>query len=503
MTLGAVRRGFVIAMMLATAAHIAHADRMAFDPSAIYRVPRGAGPADGPRDAPVTIVAWSDHACGYCNRVQGTLDQLDRLYPGQLRWVHRTLPLDDDETTAAEASLAANAQGKFRAMNERLYAIGGRVDRISVELIARELGLDMIRFRADLDTRAYRKQIEADVADAHTLGVTGTPTFFVNGRPIQGGQRLKVFVEVIDAELARARSAPQSDYEALVADGRVTADSPRSSDDTVDLDPAQTYTVGLGLPGHQLGPDDAMVTVVVWSDFQCPFCAKAAPVLAQLRDKYGARIRIVFRHLPMAFHRDAALAAEAAIAAADQGKFWAFHDQIFARFGALSRKDLETFAGAAGLDLVRFRAALDDRRYRDLVAVEAASALALGIDGTPTMFINGTPIIGAQSLETLVRMVDVQLGRANAMVKNGVAAKDVYALLMSGARGVERADPARVPQDSVAKLAPRDDERAQIVMAACRRRDGKHAQHMAAGLTGAIRARATRVCATSGIDLAP
>src|SRR4051812_10873584 len=194
----------------------AHADRLGFDPRTVYKVPRGEAPANGPADAPVTIVAWSDYACAYCNRVQGTLDHLAQLYPGQLRWVHRTLPLDDDNTLAPEAALAAAAQGRFRPMNDRLYALGGRVDRATVELVARELGLDMVRFRADLDGRAYRASIAADMADAGALGVLGTPTFFVNGRPIHGNQPLSVFVEIVDQELARAAKHPGG-YDALVA----------------------------------------------------------------------------------------------------------------------------------------------------------------------------------------------------------------------------------------------------------------------------------------------
>src|SRR5262245_11486219 len=84
----------------------AHADRPGFDPRLVYKMPRGAAHGEGPIDAPITIVEWSDYACGYCNRVQSTLDHLNRLYPDQIRWVHRTLLLDEDYTLAAEASLA-------------------------------------------------------------------------------------------------------------------------------------------------------------------------------------------------------------------------------------------------------------------------------------------------------------------------------------------------------------------------------------------------------------
>src|SRR5688572_23268011 len=113
----------IVALLAATA----HADKREFDPASIYKVPQGASPTEGPAEAPVTIVAWSDHTCGYCIRVQPTLDFLARLYPGQLRIVHRWQPLDEDNTLAAEAALAAAAQGRMRPMNERLYALHGKV----------------------------------------------------------------------------------------------------------------------------------------------------------------------------------------------------------------------------------------------------------------------------------------------------------------------------------------------------------------------------------------
>src|SRR5437660_8788162 len=170
---------FRVAVVIALAARVAGADgvtqigngQASFDPQSVYKVPRGVAPGYGPADAPFTIVAWSDYQCGYCARVQDTLDRLDRLYPGLIRWVHRELPLDEDHPIAAEAALAAAAQGKFRAMHQRLYALRGHVDRADVELVARELGLDMLRFRGELDAGVYRKAIAADVADAMKIGV--------------------------------------------------------------------------------------------------------------------------------------------------------------------------------------------------------------------------------------------------------------------------------------------------------------------------------------------
>lgn len=501
-----------LALLITTGVSVAHADvarrttGASFAPDTVYKVPRGHGPSDGPADAPLTMVDWSDYACGYCNRAQETLDRLDRIYPGQIRWVHRILPLDDDNTIAAEAALAAAAQGRFRPMHARLYAVRGEVDRATVESFAQELGLDMVRFRAELDAGTYRTQIAADVADAAQIGVTGTPTFFLNGRPIHGSQPLKVFADIADQELARATTAraqhPPDLYEALVGSGKPIADAPPDTgNESTELSPNTAYKVGLGLPGHQLGPDDALVTIVEFSDFQCPYCAKEAPVLAKIHDKYGAQVRIIYRHMAMGFHRNASLAAEASVAAADQGKFWAFHDQVFGNFGHLARTDLEGYAQAIGLDMVKFRAALDDRRYRDAVVAETAAAEALGVDGTPTMFLNGQPISGARDAASLDKIVGAMVDRAKEAVARGLDPHDIYAMVMSMAEGDERADPSAIPDAGKGHLELRAEDRARAVSAACRRHDPVRAGKLAGTLEGDAKKRAAAVCSGEGIDL--
>ena len=493
-----MRKAVLLLIMLAGTAA---AEKLEFDPASIYKVPQGTGPSEGPADAPITIVAWSDHACGYCIRVQATLDHLVRLYPGQLRFVHRTLPLDDDNTLSAEAALAAAAQGKFKPMSDRLYGVHGKVDRAAVELMARELGLDMLRFRAALDTGAYRAQIADDVKDAVALGITGTPVFFITGRPISGNQPLKAFAEAVDLELDRVATTQGATYDALVGSGKPKADIPDVDRSSPELDPKTTYKMGLGLPGHQQGPDDALVTIVVWGDFQCPFCARMAPILEQVRVKYAGLVRVVFRHLPMTFHKKAALASEAAVAAAEQGKFWAFHDAMWVGFGNLDRSDLEQFAMMAGLDMPKFRAALDDRRHHDAVIAEAAAALALGVDGTPTTFINGKPIVGSKDVATVSALVEEQLLQAKQVVAGGIAARDYYAVVMSGAKGYDRADPSTIPDVANMRLAMRAEDRSRAVAAACRRHDARRATELAAGLTGEARKRARLVCTAGGVDL--
>jgi protein-disulfide isomerase len=506
-------RSPVVASLLAVAATaaVARADGMtqvapsdvSFAPGDVYAVPRGDSPAYGPANAPITVVAWSDYACAYCAVVQDTLDRLDRLYPGLIRWVNRAMPVEDD-TIATEAALAAAAQGQFRAMHDRLYAVRGRVDRVQVELVARELGLDMLRFRADLDAGTYRKAIAADLADASALGITGTPMFFINGRAVFGNQPLAVFADVVDQALARAKEVaathPADLYAALVAHGKPAADAHGEvSNQPVMLSPRSVYRVGLGLPNHAIGKDDALVTIVEWSDFACPFCAKQAPVLAKLRAKYGDDLRVVYRDFPVRFHPESTIAAEAGAAAAAQGKFWAFHDQVFAHFGLLSRADLERYAVAAGLDLAPFRAALDDRRYHDAVIAEGAAAAAFGVEGTPTLFINGRPYVGMRDEANLDQLVSLYVDLEKQMLARGVPRNMLYALAMAVGHGEDLADPANVPEPTRIEL--RDDARTRAVDAACRRRDPARAAELAAPLAGDAKQRAASVCASEGIDL--
>lgn len=163
---------------------------------------RAAPPTEGPDAAPVTIVGWSDFSCEQCAHVQPKLAALAKRYPAKIRWVHRAFPLDHDNLLAAEASYAAAAQGRYKAMSEALYKVRGYVDRAKVEKMAHKLGLDMKRFRADLDAQRFRIEIEADLAEAYHRGVRGAPTFFVNGHRLAGNQPLDVFVHAVDEALA-------------------------------------------------------------------------------------------------------------------------------------------------------------------------------------------------------------------------------------------------------------------------------------------------------------
>jgi protein-disulfide isomerase len=160
-----------------------------------------------------------------------------------------------------------------------------------------------------------------------------------------------------------------------------------------------------------MGRADAKVTVEVWSDFQCPFCARGATTVKQLREKYGDKVRIVFRHQPLPMHAQARLAAAASMAAHEQGKFWEFHDALFANQRALDRDSLEALAGKLNLDMERFRRALSSSTWSNYVETEVAEAQRRGVSGTPTFFINGKAVIGAQPVGVFEEAIDAALKR--------------------------------------------------------------------------------------------
>ena len=215
-------------------------------------------------------------------------------------------------------------------------------------------------------------------------------------------------------------------------------------------------------------------------------------MLRHAHEKYGDKVRIVYRHLPL--HRSSNLAAEAAVAAGEQGKFWPFHDEVFANFGHLTREDLEAAAKTAGLDLAAFRAALDARTYRDVVEADAADGVALGVDGTPTMFVNGHPINGAMEETTFDALLDNEIARADKAIAAGVAPQDLYALEMSAAIGSERADPSALPEATAMHMEPSADDRERAVIAACRGRETARAKSLVHGVTDARAALAAGDC---------
>ena len=157
------------------------------------------------------------------------------------------------------------------------------------------------------------------------------------------------------------------------------------------------------------GPKDAKLTLVEYSDFECPYCGRAAEVITKVKEKYGTKVRFVFRQFPLPMHSHADLAAQASLAANAQGKFWAFHDLLFQNQRDLERPSLEKFAQKAGLDMAKFKKALDDHTYADAVKADVKLGTEASVGGTPTMFLGAERVENGLDVDVLSAEIDRRL----------------------------------------------------------------------------------------------
>ncbi len=382
------------------------------------RIPVGESPVRGRADALVTVVVFSDFQCPFCARVLPTLGALAERYGDDVRfvWKNNPLPFHDRARPAAEAAMVvfakAGAEGFWR-FHDALFANQRDLTTERLEDAAEAVGVPRAVLRAELASGRYAAQVDADMALARSVGATGTPNFFINGTQLTGAQPVERFVAVIDPVLALARAiAPrESAYAVMVANPVPAPEAPRPRGPAAppsNPDPAQRLRVPVsGAPAR--GPATALVTMVVFSDFQCPFCERANRTITALRARYGADLRVVFRHEPLPFHPNARPAAEAALEArAQRGEagFWAMHDLLFAHRTELDRPHLEGFARTLGLDLARFREALDQHTHEAAIVADEALAASAEATGTPHFFVNGLRVVGAQPEAVFVTAID-------------------------------------------------------------------------------------------------
>jgi protein-disulfide isomerase len=158
-------------------------------------------------------------------------------------------------------------------------------------------------------------------------------------------------------------------------------------------------------------PAGAPITIVEFSDFQCPFCGRVNPTLAAAKDKYGDKLRIVFRQFPLNIHPQAPKAAEASLCANEQGKFWEMHDALFADAQKLSIDDLKAKATSIGLDKTKFDTCLDSSAMAAKVAKDLEDGQKYGVSSTPSLFVNGRLVAGAVGIEDLSKIIDDELAR--------------------------------------------------------------------------------------------
>ncbi|MFN0062437.1 MAG: DsbA family protein [Myxococcaceae bacterium] len=170
------------------------------------------------------------------------------------------------------------------------------------------------------------------------------------------------------------------------------------------------FRVPVAATGPAKGPESAKVTLVEFSDFECPFCSRAKDTVDQVMAAYPGKVRLVFRQFPLRrIHPNAAKAAEAALCANEQGKFWEYHDVLFANQKALDMASLKQHATTVGLEAGAFGGCLDSGKFAKQVETDEKEGAALGVQGTPAFFVNGVALTGAVPLEDFKRQIDAEL----------------------------------------------------------------------------------------------
>jgi protein-disulfide isomerase len=414
---------------------------------ALAKVPvTAADPQWGSVDAPVTIVELSDFQCPFCARVQPTLEALKKKYgPTQLRLVfkHSPLPFHQDARPAAEVAAAVfmlAGSDAFYKFHHQAFANYQALTKENLFGWATSVGVQPSALQAWLDSGRAGQKVDEDMKLAKELGASGTPAFRINGVTLTGAQPLEVFVKVVDEQLAAAReltqggTPPRLVYVTLTDKNLVqdTAAKAATKPEAVE-DDTKIWNVPVLPDDPQRGAKDALVTVIVFSEYQCPFCKRVEATLGELHQLYGKDLRMVWKDNPLPFHpraKPAAKLARLVFQIKGNDAFWKMHDALFANNPALEDSDFEELATKQGLVWKALQPQLAasklDARIDD--SIELASDFQAR--GTPHFFINGRRLSGAQPVDAFRKVIDEELAKARAVVERGTPRAKVYAQLV-------------------------------------------------------------------------
>ncbi len=386
----------------------------------VWKVPVGGSPVRGPSTALVTIVEFGDFQCAYCKKVQPALERVRAEYGDRVRFVWKDEPLSFHPRANPAAQLARFARAiqgdaAFFAMHDRLFDAQPDLEEADLEGLARASGLDAVKAMAAVHAQAYARAIDVDVNLADDVSASGTPHFFVNGRRMVGAQGFDKFKVVIDAEITKAEAllrggvAKTALYDTITKDGKSAPEPERKA-------------VAAGpTPTPFRGSANAKVVIQEFSDFQCPFCGRVEPTIDQLLKDYPGKVKVIWRNLPLAFHQDAELAAEAAREAfAQKGNegFSKMRELLFANQSApegLKRAQLESYAAALGLDLKKFGKALNDGTHKAAIEADKKAANDANIEGTPAFVVGPYLLSGAQPPAKFKKLVERVLNETAAV----------------------------------------------------------------------------------------
>ncbi len=388
------------------------------DTTTVFNVPVGTSPQEWSTKPLVTIVEFSDFQCPFCKRVEPSLKQIHDTYGDKvaLVWKNEPLPFHNRAMPAAEVAMEALSEKGVKGFweaHDKLFESQPKLEDADLEAVAKDLGLNVAKVDDAIKNNTWKKLIDDDNALSQTLQASGTPHFFINGRRLVGAQPFDKFKEIIDQEITKAQgllssgTAQKDLYATLMKAAKPAGAAPGGGGG--DLEKKAMPSIA-GAPWK--GAKNAKVTIVQFSDFQCPFCSRVEPTVDQVMKDYGDKVKIVWRNYPLPFHQNAMPAAQAAMEAYKQkgsDGFWKMHDTLFKNQSALDRASLENYATQVGLDMTKFKSALDDATHKAEIDADQKMGQDSGVNGTPAFFINGYFVNGAQPYDKFKAAIDKAL----------------------------------------------------------------------------------------------
>jgi protein-disulfide isomerase len=442
-------------------------------------------PLWGHRDAPVTIVVFSDFQCPYCSKVEPTLSQVRETYgPDKIRmvWKNNPLPMHPNAKPAAEAAqgvFALAGSDGFWKWHDTAFKNQGSLNADSFTKWAQDAGVkDAAAYKAGLEGHKWADKVEKDLNDGKSAGVQGTPSFFVNGIFINGAQPFDNFKKTIDQELDKANAKLKQGtskariYVEMSKENKKNAPAKNEEEDEKKDDTTTVFKIPVGA-SPVLGSSNALVTIVEFSDFQCPYCSRVEPTLKAIRDKYGDKVRLVWKNEPLPFHPAAEPAAEVALEArAEKGDkgFWDVHDRFYG-----DQKDLATgkdanveaivkMASDAGVSSEKAKTAIANHTHKKDIDADGDVAEDFQVQGTPNFFIDGRHLVGAQPQEKFFQIIDEEIGKAQALIARGVKPTEVYEALIKDGKGPPPPEMKDVPAALPANDPARGNMKAQVTV---------------------------------------
>lgn len=332
---------------------------------------------------------------------------------------------DKPEATPAASTAAPASSGDARpaatvgsttiTMDELDRAAANQLMRIRQQeyQVRMDVLEGLIQQKLIADEAAARKVSEADLLKTEVEAKTAPPTaddvsqYYDRMKARMGGKTL----DEVKGDIEKALTVQKQNERRAQFLTELTA----KNDVKVMLDPPRAnIAIPAGAPS--MGPTDAPIVIVEWSDYQCPFCKRAHPTMQQVLNEYKDKIRFVYRDYPLPFHKQAMPASLAAHCAEDQGKFWEYHRNLFEIQGDLSDADLTKRATDLGLDASALTACMQAKKHEAEINAAYNDGAAVGVTGTPAFFINGRMLVGAQPIEQFRDIINDELSRKGVAV---------------------------------------------------------------------------------------